>query len=60
MPIELPSDKLPFLFVVYALTWAVFFIYILVLSRRQQEIEQELKILRRRAEEKKSTGGLDS
>lgn len=59
MPVEMPSDKLPFLFAVYVVTWVAFFIYIWFLSRRQQELEEELKTLRRRVDEKKSPTGID-
>jgi CcmD family protein len=42
----MPSDNLPYLFAAYAVTWAVFFVYAFFVSRRQQEMEREIRELR--------------
>lgn len=43
----MPSDNFPFLFAAFAVTWIAFFGYVFFTSRRQQEMERELKVLRR-------------
>ena len=42
----MPSDNLPYLFAAYAVTWVVFFIYVFFVSRRQRELEREVRELR--------------
>jgi len=42
----MPSDNLPYLFAAYAVTWVVFFIYVFFVSRRQREMEREIRELR--------------
>ena len=42
---ELPSGNLPDLFAAFAVTWVVFFAYVFFVSRRQQEMQQEIRIL---------------
>ena len=39
--------ELPWLFAVYAITWAAFFAYVFVMSRRQREMQREIDALRR-------------
>ena len=39
--------ELPWLFAVYAITWAAFFAYVFVMSRRQREMQREIDTLRR-------------
>ena len=39
--------ELPWLFAVYAITWAAFFGYIFVMSRRQREMQREIDALKR-------------
>jgi CcmD family protein len=41
------ESELPWLFAVFAITWAAFFGYIFVLSRRQREMQREIEALRR-------------
>lgn len=41
-----PEANLPFLFAVYLITWAGFFGYTFVMSRRQREMRRELDALR--------------
>ena len=40
-----PEANLPFLFAVYIITWAGFFGYAFVMSRRQREMQRELDAL---------------
>ena len=44
---HLPSSNLPYLFAAFAVCWAVFFAYIFFVTRRQQEIRNEISRLRR-------------
>ena len=39
--------ELPWLFAVYAVTWAAFFGYVFVMSRRQRELQREIDALQR-------------
>ncbi len=39
--------ELPWLFAVYAITWAAFFGYVFVMSRRQREMQREIDALKR-------------
>ncbi len=41
-----PEANLPFLFAVYTITWAGFFAYIFMLSRRQRDINLEIEYLK--------------
>lgn len=47
-----PEANLPFLFAVFFITWAAFFAYIFVMSRRQREMQREIDILRQTLEER--------
>ncbi len=47
----MPSDNLPFMFVAYAIVWIAFCIYAFFISRRQQELEQEIMLLQRRLDD---------
>ncbi len=50
---EIPAQQqrgeaeLPWLFAVYAITWAAFFAYVFIMSRRQREMQREIDALRR-------------
>ena len=46
-----PEANLPFLYAVYTITWAAFFGYIFLLSRRQREMRREMEALRKALEE---------
>lgn len=48
------ESPLPFLFAVYAVTWAAFFAYAFYMSRRQRELRRELDELRKALEEKET------
>ncbi len=52
----MPSDNLPYLFAAYAVTWVVFFIYVFFVSRRQRELEREVKELRHVLEIRENPG----
>ena len=54
---ELPSANLPFLFAAFAVSWAAFFIYAFFVTRRQQELQRELREMRRALEQSESEGG---
>jgi CcmD family protein len=41
-----PEANLPYLFAVFFITWAVFFAYVYVLSRRQREMRREIGLLK--------------
>ena len=41
-----PANNIPYLFAAYAITWAVFFGYLFFTSRRQSELEREVRELR--------------
>ncbi len=47
-----PEAYLPYLFAVYAVTWAAFFGYIFLISRKQREMQQELTALRAALQDK--------
>ncbi len=47
-----PEANLPFLFAVYIITWAAFFAYVFYVSRRQRELQNEIRDLRRALEER--------
>ena len=43
----MPSDNLPFMFAAYAIAWIAFCIYAFFITRRQQELEQEIMVLQK-------------
>ena len=49
-----PEANLPFLFAVYIVTWAAFFAYVFYVSRRQRELQNEIRDLKRALEERDS------
>ena len=49
-----PEANLPFLFAVYIITWAAFFAYVFYVSRRQRELQNEIRDLKRALEERDS------
>lgn len=44
--ITTPAHNIPYLFAAFAITWAVFFLYVFFTSRRQDELEQDMESLR--------------
>lgn len=56
MPVtELPSPNLPYLFAAFAVSWVVFFAYAFFVSRRQLEMQKEIRALRHTLEQKDTT-----
>ncbi len=41
------ESELPWLFAVYVITWAAFFAYVFIMSRRQHEMQREIDTLKR-------------
>ena len=50
----MPSENLPYLYAVYAVTWVAFFIYVFFVSKRQAEMEREIRELRNAIEQQES------
>lgn len=46
-----PEANLPYLFAVFIITWAAFFGYVFVMSRRQNELRHEIDALKQRLAE---------
>ena len=46
------ESELPWLFAVYIITWAMFFGYIFMISRRQREMRVEIEALKRALEDR--------
>jgi len=55
---QLPSSNLPYLFAAFAVSWAVFFLYVFFMTRRQQEMRNEIRELRRTLERQEASEGL--
>ncbi len=53
---QLPSSNLPYLFAAFAVSWAVFFVYVFFVTRRQQEMQTEIRELRQALARRESTG----
>ena len=43
---QLPSSNIPWLFAAFAVSWAVFFLYVFFVTRRQQEMQNQIRELR--------------
>jgi len=54
---QLPPSNLPYLFAAFAVSWAVFFGYAFFVSRRQQEMQREIRALRQVLEQRDSSSG---
>lgn len=52
-----PPSNLTFLFVAFAVTWLVFFVYAFFVSRRRQELEREVRDMQRDSETGDAGGG---
>ena len=48
---QAPPSNLTFLFAAFAVTWVGFFAYAFFVSRRRQEVQRELRALRRELEQ---------
>ena len=42
LQIQLPSSNIPWLFAAFAVSWAVFFLYVFFITRRQQEMQSQI------------------
>ena len=49
-----PEANLPYLFAVFIVTWAGFFAYVFIMSRRQREMQREIDTLKRVLAERES------
>lgn len=49
-----PEANLPFLFAVFFITWAAFFAYVFIMSRRQRELRREIEELRQALAEREA------
>ena len=54
---QLPSSNLPYLFAAFAVSWAVFFLYAFFVTRRQQEMQSEIRELRQALERSEAAEG---
>ena len=54
LQVELPSSNLPYLLAAFAVSWAVFFLYVFFMTRRQQEMRNEIRELRRTLEQQEA------
>ncbi|MEK7814719.1 MAG: CcmD family protein [Chloroflexota bacterium] len=54
---QLPPSNLPYLFAAFAVSWLVFFGYAFFVSRRQQEMQREIRALRQALEQRDSSSG---
>ena len=52
----MPSENLPYLYAVYAVSWAAFFVYVFFISRHQREMEREIQELKQELELKENPG----
>jgi CcmD family protein len=52
-----PNTNLGYLFAIYIITWAGFFAYIFLVSRRQRELEREIRQLKALVDEKGKAAG---
>ncbi len=52
-----PANNIPYLFAAYAITWAVFFGYLFFTSRRQSELEREVRELREKLDGRNAGDG---
>ena len=55
--ITTPVNNIPYLFAAFAITWAVFFVYVFITSRRQDELEQDMESLREEMRGRDGGGG---
>jgi CcmD family protein len=54
---QLPPSNLPYLFAAFAVSWLVFFGYAFFVSRRQQEMQREIRALRQALEQRDISSG---
>ena len=49
------QSELPWLFIVYIVTWAAFFAYVFIMSRRQNDMMKEIAFLKQSMKKSEST-----
>jgi len=54
---QMISSNIPWLFAVFAVSWAVFFIYAFFVTRRQQEMQNQIKNLQHAFEQREAPEG---
>ncbi len=54
---QLPSSNIPWLFAAFAVSWAVFFLYAFFVNRRQQEMQSQIRELRRALDRAEASDG---
>ena len=54
---QLPSSNIPWLFAAFAVSWAVFFLYVFFITRRQQEMQSQIRELRRALDRQEASDG---
>ena len=57
LQIELPSSNIPWLFAAFAVSWAVFFLYVFFITRRQQEMQSQIRELRQALDRQETSDG---
>ncbi len=53
------ESELPWLFAVFIITWAAFFAYVFIMSRRQREMQREIEVLKRSLEDREAAAKHD-
>ena len=53
------ESELPWLFAVFIITWAAFFAYVFIMSRRQREMQREIEMLKRSLEDSEAAAKND-
>ena len=53
------ESELPWLFAVFIITWAAFFAYVFIMSRRQREMQREIEMLKRSLEDREAAAKND-
>ena len=54
---QLPSSNIPWLFAAFAVSWAVFFLYVFFVTRRQQEMQSQIRELRQALDRQQASDG---
>ncbi len=54
---QLPSSNIPWLFAAFAVSWAVFFLYVFFVTRRQQEMQSQIRELRQALDRQQAPDG---
>ena len=57
LQIQLPSSNIPWLFAAFAVSWAVFFLYVFFITRRQQEMQSQIIELRQALDQQEASDG---